>query len=150
MHIIHFDCCVCLDTKDQDIEQVELVAGKWICSECIPAAIIQPFEAALQHEHFYPPVWDRSTPLDFDEFSDHFPDDFADAWRERIRVYETPVQRHVWCQGSPPAEGDRDESDDVNVCNEFLGELGSDSMGGVLEMRQLDMSDVSPSTRRTT
>lgn len=133
MHIIHSECCVCRDTKDQDLQDVQLIDGKWICLECVPAAIIRPFEAALQHEINYPPRWGYYIPLELDDFADAFTDAFAADYRRRIQEYETPVQLRVYCQVRPPADGvgTRDESADATFCNQFMGQLGSG--GGVVE-----------------
>lgn len=125
MHLVHFDCCVCLETKDQDVQQVQTIADKWIRFECVPAAIIEPFEAVLKHEHNFSPRWDRNTPLMLSNNLDVFADDFADAWYERMKLHDTPVQRRVFCQ-TKPLGGTQDESVAIDFCNNFLGELGSD------------------------
>jgi hypothetical protein len=125
---MEFDCSVCLETKEEDFEQVELVADNWICSKCVPAAIVQPFEAALRHEINYPPMWDPSTPLNYYNFQHLFARGFEEAWDEQIKEYKTPVQRRIYCRGQPIADDSQDEPEDARFCNNFLGELGKGDM----------------------
>jgi hypothetical protein len=116
MHILHFDCCVCLETKDEDIKQVRLIRDDLICSECVPAAIIRPFEAALRHEINYPPKW-GSTTLDLEKFLDLFTKEFVRAWAVRIKEYETPVQDRIYCQQRVLVGGAHTGSADTESCS---------------------------------
>ena len=114
---IQFNCCVCLETKDEDNKLVQIIHDDTICSECVPAAIIRPFEAALRHEINYPPMWGSHTVLKLEKFQDLFTEDFIRAWAVRIKEYETPVQDRIYCQQRVLVGVTPTGSTDTEVCS---------------------------------
>ena len=120
MHTMHFNCCVCLETKDEDVKQVRLAHDNLICSECVPAAILQPFKAALQHEINYPPMWGFDTVLDFEKCKDLFKPCFIRAWAKRIKEYKTPIQDRIYCQQRVPVDSANAGSAETEFCNTFV------------------------------
>jgi len=72
MPVLQYDCCFYLQTKEEQFDQVQSIAGNLLCSEGAPSVITELFEAALQHEINYPPTWCHVA-LDLDDFQDLFP-----------------------------------------------------------------------------
>lgn len=115
-----FECQFCLEEKTEQHAQVRIIDGSEVCSECTLHDVVPRFGLALQTELEYPVYW-GSVLLDIKDFGDLVPVSVRAAWPARLREYETPVLKRVYCDHRtlvPVAPGNRGR---LEVCGTFLG-----------------------------
>lgn len=111
-----FTCMLCDEEKREALPRwISEERSERICDECAGESIVPLFQEAMMHEHTYPPRWGREK-LEYWTFQDLLDEDEKDEWGAKVREYETPVEKRLYCCHRDEQSGE--------VCEMFLGEKG--------------------------
>ena len=120
MSNIQFDCGLCMEDKSEQPEQVRIIAGSMVCSECIQDNIMPLFRAAIAYQHDYPPKWGQKE-IEFEDFKQFLTQAERDEWELKAEEYNTPVPDRIYCSHKVQGPATDDGAASSTNCNNFVG-----------------------------
>lgn len=111
-----FQCQSCFDDKPE--EELVLVAGDSVCSECFERGPKSFFIAALKSETNHPAKY-GFTVINIDDFTSFFTAEFLAAYHTKLEEYAVAIPERLYCNNKATAAND--------ICGHYLGKKSANS-----------------------